>query len=347
MVKIAKRVQIKPDFQEQLPKAPVDKKVEGIRQEYLAEVEQIKQRALLPESKERRIKELKERYDSRISFVYTSFYNVRLNIAKGNVAAFYSEIFDTLFPGKIMRRFKGDKETIANGEEINFHPDHIRWENDKKIFTEIKSISTNNSRPLCSDTQLENYCFDLLRDAEQPLFEPQLEYVFFRYQRSKKDPVKTSKLNNQELAQRLARKTNDLLMVPSNLFFLMMLASKKVKMDQTTNKGPDEAKYHKIYGELISQLHTGEVTPAEIARNLTSRVDLTKELCLDNLDYTRTESPNNLYYAIFKVKPFSITRYQNKYSRAWLEHFRQNHKRILTEIVGLKDIYQDLRDVPF
>ncbi len=341
------RVQIEPDFQDQIPKTVLERKLRETKGYYGSEIKKVEQGKASSDWKEKRVVRLKEMRSQNLGFACRDYYNSRLTLAMGNIASFYSAVFNSLFPGSIMRRFKTEKEALPNGEEINFHPDHIKYEGRRKIFTEIKSVSIRNSKPWCSDRQLENYCFDLLRDAEQPLFEPQLDYAFFRYGRGKKRLVKPNKAGNQELARVLAGRTADLLVVPSNFLFLMMLASNNVAMNQTTNKGPDEANYWKIYGHLISQLHKGTATPIDLAGSVKSEFDLRKELCLDGLECTRTESPDNLYYAIFRVKPFAITRYQNRDSAAWLEHFRTNHHRILTDILGIRDIYHDSKGVPF
>ncbi len=316
-----KRLQVRPDFEKRLSKRTLDIEVEKN-----------------PEWK-----------DYVVANKYIAFHNRNLNIAKSNIGTFYSHLYQSIFGGHIIRKFKTEKEVHTNGdetEERNFHPDHIRFENHRKIFCEIKAISDKNSKPWCSSGQLENYCNDQLVDAFETMFTPELEYAFFRYKHRNDNEKKTSVLTTQELARRLSRQTKDLLIVPSNLLFLMLLASENNYINQESNKGPNEAHYWKIYGKLITRMHNQE-NPTQLVKEYKGDRRLRNELCLDNIDVESTGIPEGLHYGIMPIKPLTITRYFNRDPKEWSEHFKQHHEGILTKTLGVRDLYQEAKEVPF
>jgi hypothetical protein len=338
------------DFEEQLPKEAVDKVAEEIKEESEREIARLKSR-WSRFGLESRIREIRDQANRRIADRYTVLYNSRLVIAKMNTASFYSQLYREIFGGNVLRKFKTEKEQYENGGthvERNFHPDHIRYDEHRKIFCEIKTVSDRNSKPWCSSTQLENYCHDLLTDSFETMFNPELEYAFFRYRHRTSEDPKTSVLTNTQLARKLARDTKDLLIVPSNLLFLMLVSSNGNWINQESNKGPDEVHYWKIYGKLISRLHQEENPVLEIAESFRreSGIDATREFCLDNIGVIRRESPKGIYCRDRIVRPFPITRYYNAGNK-WSEYFKQNHGRVLGEILKIRDLYDELGGVPF
>ena len=180
------RVVFNPDFEEQLSKKNIDKEVKEIKKEAQKEIRKIKKVNSSESLAQIREDRVKKEMNNCITNRYMGFYNSRLVIAKGNIGTFYSQLYKTIFGGEVLRKFKTQKEEYQNGddEEIrNFHPDHIRYSGCKKIFSEIKTISDKSGQPFCSSNQLENYCHDLLTDAFETMFSPELEYAFFRYTR--------------------------------------------------------------------------------------------------------------------------------------------------------------------
>jgi len=338
------------DFEKQLDKRPIDRETDEIEEELEREIERLKTRGLKPSLLEARIDELTKRTASRVAIKYQTFHNARLNIAKHNIGHFYAHLYQAIFGGKLLRKFKTEKEPYQNGnsgeeEQRNFHPDHIRFIEGRKIFSEVKAVSHKNSKPFCGSTQLENYCHDLLRDAFETMFSPELEYAFFRYRHRTDGEKRTASLANWELKRKLSSDTRDLLIVPANALFLMFLSSNGNWINQENNKGPDEEFYWKIYGSLISRMHIEQNPLVDIAGNLEHGVEFARELCLQDIDVERSVSPGNIYCCGRRVIPFHVTRYYNKTGK-WLENFKKNHGKILVEHLGVRDLYQEFK-VPF
>lgn len=346
-----KKAVIRPVFVKQLDKRPVDKEVNKIKQASQEQITMLKASDLGSEKIERKINEIAESTKYRVSLKYQHYYDQRLNIAKGNIASFYSQLYRAIFGGHILRRFKTEKESYQNGDEDeqrNFHPDQIRYEDGRKILCEIKAVSSKNAKPFCSSNQLENYCHDMLTSAFKTMFASEIEYAFFRYFHRSRDGTekRTSVLANWELKRKLARDTRDLLIVPSNLLFLMFLLSNGDWLNQKSNKGPDQTFYWKVYGNLISLLHKHENPVISLIENLEQGIEFARGLCLEDLSVVRNESPKNIYCCGKKVRHFPVTRYYNRTER-WLEYFKQSHQRILTDGLGIRDLYDELRRLPF
>ena len=357
MGKGVKRVLV-PDFEDQLQKRPIDKKADEIKEESLRRIARLKNAGHSATILKSRVDEEALVTNSKITRLYTDHYNARLVVAKANIASYYSALYQEIFGGEVLRKFKTEKEEyhIGDGQEQrNFHPDHIRYFDGTKVFCEIKAVSDRNSKPWCSSTQLENYFHDLLTDAFETMFTPELEYAFFRYRHRGDHEEKTSVLSNRGLARKLARDTKDLLIVPANLLFLMALASKDCWINQESNKGPDEARYWKIYGHLITRLHqednpilniASEVEADNIASGVEADGDLAKDLCLRDIRVIRGQSPGDIYCRNRSVRPFHITRYYNS-TDCWQKYLKEHHERLLTERLGIRDLYTELAGVPF
>jgi hypothetical protein len=176
------------------------------------------------------------------------------------------------------------------------------------------------------------------------MFTPELEYAFFRYTHRANDDPKTNSLTNSQLARKLARDTRDLLIVPSNLLFAMLLSSNRDSINQESNKGPDEAHYWKIYGNLLTRLHNQEDAINGIRESLGQ--ETSAQLCLDDLAAISGESPKGIYCSGRQIRPFKITRYYNA-TETWSGHLKNNHEWLLTELVKIRDLYAEFEGVPF
>lgn len=260
-----------------------------------------------------------------------------------NTSIFYSYLYKTLFGGEVCKPYKGESEEIFFCVERNFHPDIIKTQRKQKVFTEIKTTTRRSFRPPCSYRQIENYAFNVLRNLEQNKGTASLDYAFFTYGSSKRS---LDTLGNQRLEKFLAENTAGLLILPTNLLFLVLSSANKKVMDQISNKGPDIALYFRPSGTVMSGLQKGNGIIEELSSHQTVR-DFTQLLLLDGLGYEQKESPRALYSHSYQVAPFRITRYFNQNEQAWANSFKKNHEKLLTEMLHVRDLYSEANVIPF
>ena len=291
---------------------------------------------------------VKPKFLRRIRVTCQSEAELRSIRARQNTSIFYCYLYEALFGGRIGRTFKGELEEISSGRYRNLHPDIVKPISDGRVFTEVKTVKTKNGKPYCSHDQFHNYTYDLLKDLNAKRPRSQVEYAFFRYWNTR-----LTKLCGKQIGGELAEETRDLLIVPLNLLILILLNSPTKKIDQTTNKGPDECKYWMIFGEILSQFHKDDnITDKLFSRSSERGYHGLKELLLlDNLVSERTQSPGNLYFWDQQIEPFQITRYYNRNPGQWAKVFKKRHEEILTGILGTKDLYKETeearKEVPF
>lgn len=263
--------------------------------------------------------------------------------ARRNISIFYTYLYQSLFGGNICAPFKTDSERMANGDDRIFHPDIIK-RGKNKICTEVKSNSTHSSKPFCSISQLENYCYHLLMDLNKPHTNSMIEYAFFRYSYPKREhKVKLDSLNNQNIAMQLAGRKTSLLIVPLNLLLLMFLNSDSSQPYRTHTS---EQNYFKIPGKMLVNLAQDKNFIKELMHR-TYDDSLEERLLLKQLNCEIYTPKAELYCGKHQMNDFTITRYFNKNPKDWSNHFKKNHQFILTKLLGVKDIYQECKDVPF
>lgn len=282
----------------------------------------------------------------------------RADISKGNTGRFFCELYVGVFGGRAAKYSHADVGIdLENDDPENFRPDVIRDNKHEKVYTEVKSVSTKTSQPLCALNQLADYAYYIIKDSsamKKPVYG---EYAFFRYKQRRN--VRLSKLGNNELASQLSERTKNLLVLPLNLAILAFLNSPVIKVDQTRNihlsnlryAGSEDKLFWQVPGRLLQGFHDDPLGGPRKLIEQTTLVDskndkgLVNLLALDQIDFERYDV-DWVYCGSHKISRFLVTRFYNRHPHLFMETFRQEHKRILTEILKVKDFYSERHETP-
>lgn len=294
---------------------------------------------------------------------------LRENIAKGNTGSIYTHLYAALFNGVPSQRYKGNHDTLPNGEKRIIHPDITRATTSGLDNIEVKAVSYSDGRALVSIEQIENYFYLL---SERLFIErdklPEVEVGIFRYGGTM--PSFLFGYNTKRFVDIVTKTTRDLVVMPSNLFLFAALCAQKSSKDKSTSKSQTKCvAYHRIPEWFLTTLNSSDNPLADLSTLATEgykeiftratktptfvsemtpeeRAFLINEyLCLDKLKFKRFSSGDiaELRCRHFKFKPFEITRiFMKKKDRfAWLQSFRKNHRYFLEELLGVRDLYYE------
>lgn len=270
--------------------------------------------------------------------------NRRSALLKKNISHFYGEIYAALTGGKAWPLYKTEIDRIAKGIERNLHPDIVKRTKNGIWYTEVKASSHRSARFHCGIRQAENYFYKILERMEKGDKSPRCDYAFFRY--GVRDDVSFGSMPNEELETMLCDRTKFLLIMPSNLAMFLFLGSPQYEQNQETSGNSVEMQmYFNPRGGMVNSLFRGrEGLEALTGRNSVIFVKDWLEgsdFAIENLKTIKTESPKMKVNGK-ELRQFGIMQYYlpNGEYKAWLEHFKAHHERILGAI-GIRDLYAE------
>lgn len=274
-------------------------------------------------------------------------------ISGRNISTFYSNVYCTLFGGRIIAR-KSRYDVIKEDKKVKISPDINKLKDNGEIETEIKAVSTRWNQHTCGVDQLRNYCFNLLKEINSGK-EYEFEYAFFRY--GHWTATKLYRLNKSQLVKKLSEETRFLNIFPLNLTLLVLFDSKEHEANHKTSKGPDKELYKYPKGKLMTDLNTDPKNLEKVIENQRlsgislgfskeSFIDeIIGDLFLDKINFHGEYSPPikvEYYGKEHLIKPFPVARYYltEDDSQRWKEHFLTNHKRILDNL-NIEDLFEE------
>ena len=267
-------------------------------------------------------------------------------ISSKNTGTFYAHLFTTIGGGTVHHSSRDEIEEVFSGDRRNFLPDVVHNRKTGKGYTEIKAVSTRTSQPQCYFGQLENYCLQLLKRIDEGDELPWVDYAFFRY--GDRNLCGQSSFTNQELMRKLAQNTRDLLILPLNLVFLVLMNSPSEVRDHSSNSQTRaNCSYWKVRSSMLNLFHMNSEKAVERVLEDDRYIGNLErdDLFIDELYSMKLESPRIHTPKPNIIKPFEITKFRLPYLvyKEWLYHFKNNHQRILGEL-GIRDLYAESSD---
>ncbi|MFH1586100.1 MAG: hypothetical protein ABIB79_05015 [archaeon] len=263
-------------------------------------------------------------------------------ISNKNTSRFFSYIYATFFGGKVRKDSVRDIIDIGNGTKIATSPDVVLVKPDWIEWTEIKASSTRSCRYRHTLRQIENYSHDLIfnfHNKQKPL---QINHAFFRFGHWTFGHI--YRLNKSEQVKMLSENTKALTIIPFNFALALFYLSQSDRMNHSSdNSSFDFLSYKVVRGGDMTKLHKG---------NLESLIGNTidfGDLFLDKLEVEKTNSPIiklNYYGRVHKIDSFPITKYtiSKEDYHSWIQHFANNHERILREL-SFRNIYKKVNEM--
>lgn len=295
-------------------------------------------------------------------------FHSRVNTSKGNTGSLYVHLYSALFGGEPAPRYKGRHDIMPNGDLRNISPDIVRVTPQGVDHIEIKGGSYKDNRAFFGVEQIENYFYLLSRrilvHGDRI---PEIESGLFRYGQG--ESLYLFSYNTKKFVDKVSKNTTDLLIIPSNLLLFVALCSQVDTKNKATSKSQTKCvEYHRTPSFLLTSLNSSDDPIGDI--NSLAGEDYKKIfsnhwvrfpdfitgtpspertrimndlLLLDRLKFERFSSEDiaEVRCRHFKFKPFEITRlYMTQKDRKdWIETFKRNHHKILTELLGVRDLY--------
>ena len=278
--------------------------------------------------------------------------NQRIVISAKNTGSFYVELFKELYHGRILRETKLPLFPFHDIDmQEGFFPDVVVNGQARKIYAEVKAISTHTAQPFFGYYQIANYCLSLLENKGSKM-------ITGIFKHGGRLPVKNHlcekkirgkhKCDNRCLVGRLSKSTKSLLVLPHNLLMFILSLSHVDEMDQdSSNSSRMSETYKRPYGTWLTSLHKNYEEPMQAVdeilehakKKLLGLGDLKPEdFFLKDLSARQFQSPDNVYCRNCNVHPFTITEYRNNNFDGWMDHFKKNHSLIL-ENMRVKEVY--------
>ena len=269
---------------------------------------------------------------------------------KKNVSHFYSEVYAAMTGGEAGPIYKGDRETLSDGLEINFHPDVTKKSRAGVRYTEVKAFSSRSLRISCSLRQIANYSYKLLERITAGDSAPSVDYAFFRY--GEWADANLFRLPNEELEKRLCERTKFGVVLPLNLLLFMFYNSHiKNQNQKSSDSNFDSQSYFEMSGgRMFKRLFRGDSTLfdemkehfEDLSNSEFSYHFEPEDFMLSEIKHKTFASPK-IKVNGKNVQPFDIINYYlpSKQHKSWLNHFKKNHKRIL-DGVGIEDYMDNL-----
>jgi len=281
-----------------------------------------------------------------------------------NIGNFFVRAYTGLFRHEREADFAHEEFVEAGDERIQFRPD-LRIEGLMGIeYTEVKGKTLNGAQVDFGKVQIETYAWAMLRDYYLGK-RSYTDFAIFRYGHSHKN----LKLHSKTVApalETLAKETKEGLVVPFNLFLMLVALSRKETRERIEEKDQD---YFRVSGRVIRLLHEmdkfdsryllGELeahsskdeldfygtikTKFENARRFARR----ESMCLDDLVVRKRMSDElrQMHYNGTIVRPFPVTIYSLKDPERWARSFARNHRSLLGTL-KLRDLYYEQQN-PF
>lgn len=274
-----------------------------------------------------------------------------LVIMKKNCSIVYSNLLVSQFGGEVGPTYKTVPERILKGCPRNFHPDVYSEDDEKRIWTEIKSCHAQHKQPMFSTRQIANYAFHIAEsiwsDGRLPFFQTGIFVYGSCHEKSG-----LTRFKKRGLVEKLAHETRGLVIIPSNLLFLLFLYNKfseRIWQDQTSSSSPiNHQDYFMLKQRIVTKLLEGEDFLPEVQRmkfNLSYYPETLRGgfLHLEGLDIEKTTFRDDVYCMGLKVKPFPIVKYSNQDERVWAKSFFGNLDTILSDI-GVVNLFTKTRE---
>lgn len=281
-----------------------------------------------------------------------------------NIGDFYVRVYTGLFRHEREANLAYEEFVEVRDERIQFRPD-LRIEGLMGIeYTEVKGKTLNGAQVDFGKTQIETYAWAMLRDYYLGKLS-QIDIAIFRYGHSHKNFKLHSKTAIPAL-ETLAKETRQGVVVPFNLFLMLIASSRKETRERIEEKDQD---YFRVSGRAISLLHEmdnfdtkyllreleshsskGKLdfygtlkTKFEDARKFARR----ESLRLDDVIVRKRMSDElrPMHYNDTVVAPFPVTIYSLRDPERWARSFARNHKSLL-EALKLRDLYHEQQN-PF
>ncbi len=259
---------------------------------------------------------------------------------------------------------------ILDGEVRKFRPDLIQDTLFGEKHIEIKASSLNRSQSACGINQVENYVYQLLKQAisgekQRPVF----RYAIFRYGDSHEN-LRLHNLNRLQAGRKLARNIKDCTVLSTNqVMALLSLSRSETRAKQAES---DSGKYFILSGAALTLLQDPkcadpsfflkgykQIVESKLTqqrRKLPSyQVDAIRErferarrycrretLGLDDLVVEQFQSNDRARFAFGGVElpSFPVTVYSIKDYPAWLKGFKKHHKSLLKPL-GIRNLYAE------
>ena len=267
--------------------------------------------------------------------------------ARKNLSHIYSHLYSGLYGGSASGLHKTSIERIVKGHPRNFHPDIYREDELHRVWTEVKATNAKMKSPKISERQVENYSFEVAystwSDGRIPLYDT----AVFVYGNSQ-ERAGLDALSNRSLVKKVANETRELIVFPFNLLYFLLLHqdfSRKIVMNQETSGSTiNNANYWIMVQKKLTLLSNGDEFMQKLREEMTfmkRSCDTFKDglLCLDDLDFEESNSPENIFCRGFRIKPFKIIKYFNRNEKKWVQSFVQNQGTILEQDLGIKALY--------
>lgn len=271
--------------------------------------------------------------------------NRKSTISKKNTSRFFTQLYAHLFGGEILEDPWGNG--AFNGQRYSFNPDIIWQETERKVYTEVKSCSTNTSILHCRSSQVSaNFTKSLEISEEEWPFDT-IEHAFFKYGPSSLS-VGLQKLSNRALVQKFKGSKKELCVIPINLLLFLSSFSYLDRRNQISSQYPgDIGEYFLVRGGTLTNLLKGTSDFEGLVGNFPSLGLDSKLLALDQIEFERFETPevHGRYFRDFVVPSFPVARYfiPDERQKEVAETLRENYHKIISKL-GLRDLY---KPVPF
>jgi hypothetical protein len=269
-------------------------------------------------------------------------------VGNKNIARFFVETFAFVYGGRIIRDPWGDGSSFTQAA-YNFSPDVVWRENDLDIFTEVKATSTATSQIQCSSKQMANNFYKTLEDLSRGNIKSRIEYAFFKYGGKEKSRRGVNFLSPSNIVDSLAAAEKSLVVVPLNLFFYLSSFAYMSERDQTSSQfHVDRVTYFNIRGGTLTKLL--DRSDFRDLNGVHYIPEVLEEFCLDDLEFEKTMTPeiNLKYRGNYSMGPFPILRWSipnEKYGR--FADYLMNHHTEIALSLGLRDLFEEAKDIPF
>lgn len=320
----------------------------------------------------RLIDELSFLPDESESEFYARVNRTARNISAGNIGSFFAHLFTGVFGGSVSEKFT-KRISLLNGFSKAYSPDVLIRKDGVFQDIEIKSYSTRQGRALLRKKQAESYFLNLLNhlNSEENF---DFKYAFFRYaipstcKLIKGKKYSTSGLQKYRrvskswhpentspelLVKNLSSSVRDVLLIPSNLLFLLLSISGESQLGRTPKADTlKENNYWYVRSGVISRLHDPEVGLSSLLDEYSAKLDIDFKLTQfsrnlpsylnlsglkSNQFHTSSISMNGLTVLPFKVTSYDFSSSSDQY--IWQKNLIRYHRVLLEDVLGINDLF--------